>query len=708
MGYFDVSSTNDTLWKSIGKKSPNQIEVVSVDFNLEANRAKHHTSDYEDDKLIVRRGNTISFDVELDAEIKKERIVIYMMYGSNPRISKGSLLRFEQGGDITKNKYWGMQWERKNDKIISVTVMIGCKTMIGEYKMAIDCIDINNELTRFQVIDPVIVLFNPWCKEDDVYMEDDDEIQEYVLSDTGRIYTGTADNIASRPWIFGQYDDSVLSTALYLIDVWDWVVEHQKGDIVELTRAMSALANSCDGDKGILSGNWTGDYTGGQPPSIWTGSVDVFEAYWKNRPSHVKYGQCWVFAGILTTLYRALGIPARPVTNFNSGHDHDESNTIDIHFDENGNSLSEYDDSTWNFHVWVEAWFKRQDLNNPLYNGWQALDATPQQDSTGRMQCGPAPLAAIRTASCNVGFDVGFVYSEVNGDIVYWILEEGGDMRIARIDSVAVGKMVVTKAVNSDKMTSVQHLYKAEEGSAKERELADKAACQGARAYYLEQYYKNERHEQDIEFKLVPQSLKLGESIVLELKAQNFTRKEQSVRVSMTAVACTYMGTQGDSIKRLQNNIFIAGKDTSNCSLYVSPKDYLPKMAPDGSLKLSVKAEVVESGQVYTVTEQFSFTKPKILLTPNKTLFKKGDALKLKIQLTNPLHIPLTEARIRLEVARNLKPININCGIIKPRNKMSATISVKTKRSGKRMLVATFDSKELKDIHGECMIEIKE
>lgn len=43
----------------------------------------------------------------------------------------------------------------------------------------------------------------------------------------------------------------------------------------------------------------------------------------------VKYGQCWVFSGLLTTLFRAVGIPARSITNFESAHDNDGSMTID-------------------------------------------------------------------------------------------------------------------------------------------------------------------------------------------------------------------------------------------------------------------------------------------------------------------------------------------------------------------------------------------
>ena len=48
-----------------------------------------------------------------------------------------------------------------------------------------------------------------------------------------------------------------------------------------------------------------------------------------------------------------------------------------------------------NFHVWNEAWMKRVDLPDG-YDGWQAVDATPQEVSLGLYQTGPAPLTAIR------------------------------------------------------------------------------------------------------------------------------------------------------------------------------------------------------------------------------------------------------------------------------------------------------------------------
>lgn len=56
--------------------------------------------------------------------------------------------------------------------------------------------------------------------------------------------------------------------------------------------------------------------------------MDILDKYLETK-QEVKYGQCWVFSGIVTTLLRAIGIPARSVTNFESAHDNDCSMTVD-------------------------------------------------------------------------------------------------------------------------------------------------------------------------------------------------------------------------------------------------------------------------------------------------------------------------------------------------------------------------------------------
>ena len=49
-----------------------------------------------------------------------------------------------------------------------------------------------------------ILLFNPWCKGDMVYMDDTEWRKEYVLNETGRIWQGSAKRHHGQPWNFGQ------------------------------------------------------------------------------------------------------------------------------------------------------------------------------------------------------------------------------------------------------------------------------------------------------------------------------------------------------------------------------------------------------------------------------------------------------------------------------------------------------------------------
>ena len=91
------------------------------------------------------------------------------MYGSKPRVSKGTLVKLcPNKGDITNSKYWSMKLDAgPKEGLLLVQVMPGVTSMVGEFKIAVDCFT-GKQLTRFQVMDPVVVLFNAWCPEDQV------------------------------------------------------------------------------------------------------------------------------------------------------------------------------------------------------------------------------------------------------------------------------------------------------------------------------------------------------------------------------------------------------------------------------------------------------------------------------------------------------------------------------------------------------------
>lgn len=47
-------------------------------------------------------------------------------------------------------------------------------------------------------------------------------------------------------------------------------------------------------------GRWDGEYDDGTSPSEWSGSIKILEEYVKTNKA-VRYGQCWVFAGVVNT-----------------------------------------------------------------------------------------------------------------------------------------------------------------------------------------------------------------------------------------------------------------------------------------------------------------------------------------------------------------------------------------------------------------------
>ena len=49
-----------------------------------------------------------------------------------------------------------------------------------------------------------------------------------------------------------------------------------------------------------MVGNWSGNYTDGTSPMAWSGSGAILEQYLQTKRA-VKYAQCWVFGGVLTT-----------------------------------------------------------------------------------------------------------------------------------------------------------------------------------------------------------------------------------------------------------------------------------------------------------------------------------------------------------------------------------------------------------------------
>ena len=50
-----------------------------------------------------------------------------------------------------------------------------------------------------------------------MYLQDDKELEEYVLNEQGLIWYGNSAQPASRPWGFNQFEEKVFEAVMYLL-----------------------------------------------------------------------------------------------------------------------------------------------------------------------------------------------------------------------------------------------------------------------------------------------------------------------------------------------------------------------------------------------------------------------------------------------------------------------------------------------------------
>lgn len=303
---------------------------------------------------------------------------------------------------------------------------------------------------------PVYVVFNPYHKDDPVYMPEKEMINEYVLNEKGYVFQGgSTENCSGRVWDYAQFSEELIVGTMGLMEEMYRKYSDLTGDEylpavdmsspIDVSRYLSSAGNAI-----VLTGNWSKDLSKQvqdrkkkgdkyvRAPWEWDGSDAIFQQYLARKDLKntqfpvVDFGQCWVFGGILNSMCRTIGIPCRHITNFSSAHpdcpiiagteisvcNYDQANFTNVMFDKKEEPSGNYfNGMVWNFHSWNDAWMKRPDLPTP-YSGWQAIDATLQEKSIGIGRMGPAPLFAVKTMNPMVNYDSSFVIAEVN-----WIIE---------------------------------------------------------------------------------------------------------------------------------------------------------------------------------------------------------------------------------------------------------------------------------------------
>uniref|UniRef100_H0VT19 Protein-glutamine gamma-glutamyltransferase E n=1 Tax=Cavia porcellus TaxID=10141 RepID=H0VT19_CAVPO len=697
------------------------LELQNVNWQVAGNRREHHTDQFSTKDIVLRRGQMfhviMNFNRTLDSE---EGLNLTTETGPNPSVSARTKTTFPVSRGRNTGGSWAAEVRENNGNALTVAISSPASAPIGWYTMSLQ-ISSKGRVSSVK-LGTFVLLFNPWSlttytPTDDVFMSNQAERQEYVEEDSGNIFVGSINRIGMVGWNFGQYEEDILNISLSILDKSlnfrrDPITDvARRNDPKYVGRVLSAMINSND-DNGVIAGNWSGSYTGGMDPRTWNGSVEILKEWKKSGFRPVRFGQCWVFAGTLNTVLRCLGIPSRVITNFNSAHDTDRNLSVDVYYDPMGNPLDKGSDSVWNFHVWNEAWFVRPDLG-PSYNGWQVLDATPQERSQGVFQCGPASVIAVREGDVDLNFDMPFIYAEVNADRITWIYTASNDSKKQNyVDTRSVGRYISTKAVGSRSRMDVTDKYKYPEGSNEERRVQQKALSKlkPDASFGPTSAQRSPGREQapsiSGRFK-VNGVLAVGQEVNLALLLKNLTRDRKTVAVNMTAWTIVYNGTLVHEVWKDSVTISLDPEEEVQHPVKITYAQYEKYLKADNMIRTTAICKV--SDEVEVVVER-----DVILDNPTLTLEVLDRAqvrkpVNVQMLFSNPLDEPVKDCVLMVEGSGLLRGnLKIEVPALRPKERSRIRFEILPTRSGTKQLVADFSCNKFPAIKAMLSIDVNE
>ncbi|XP_053288678.1 protein-glutamine gamma-glutamyltransferase E isoform X2 [Pleuronectes platessa] len=735
-------------------------ELILKDVNLHCptNNFSHHTSEISLTELFVRRGLAFTLTLTLSQPFKPKLYPLTMvaMTGLVTSEEQGTISYFGIPDSVIRSPSAKAVWkaaleEEKSSPEKGVLVLnitppanapIGAYVLTGKYR------------EEEMLLAKPVVFFNPWCPDDTVYLSDEKERQEYVISEQGIIYGGTGNYISDRTWDFGQFEDDMARICIKLLDVNPKHAENPADDVcsrsdpVYVSRVISAMINA-DGDHGVVMGRWGGPFTAGYKPTHWTGSHAILQRWYDYGCQPVRYGQCWVFAGVMCSVMRLLGIPCRVVSNYESAHDTNKNLIIDVYHADYGVAGKKSPDSVWNYHVWVEGWMKRPDLEEgDKYDGWQVLDPTPQEKSNGVYCCGPASVKAIRSGNIDLKYDIPFIFAEVNADCVDWLVKADGSKMKIFSDTKRIGQNISTKSVGLRKRRNITDTYKHKEGSDKERDVFKYALTrdltidkeEGDSGVETENDTGAENQTggageetegngavidtsggagegvpevtppSDVSMRFEELSKPMnGKDVSMKLLLHSKSTFSRLLSINISVQAMSYNGSSAGNIQsEVKEETMQPGTELS-VPILVPFSAYHKLMVECDSMKVTAMVnDKYKPEQVYLAENDIVLTDPPFTLTVSSTTRLQQETSGVLI-FKNPVDETLTGCTLTLSGSGIFKKEE-DCRLpdLAPKQQFRINIFFYPYKTGKKTITAVFDCSTFRDIQTTCEIEVKE
>lgn len=695
------------------------LKVEQVDLCIAENTIRHNTSNFntarKSQHLVLRRGSPFCLHIILNRSYECEKDVmcfVFVVKGSRvPSYADGTQivvpLQSEESGSTTG--LWQAKIISSGDKSVTAEVTSPPSAIIGEWTLEIDTRpknDLGASGFRHRVGSPMILLFNPWCEDDSVHLSVPEHREEYVTSDSGLIWRGTHDRLRQCVWNFAQFEENILECCLYLLTHTGTLSITERADPALVVRHIAEVVSSRS-NTGLLVGNWSGNYKGGRAPTLWSGSQQILQNFYKSKRP-VKYGQCWIYAGVLTTVCRALGIPSRPVTNYVSAHNTHDSMTADFFFgDEHILADIPNASSVWSFHVWTEAWMQRPDLEPGDYGGWQVVNTIDPEDRNGSRHVGPISVAAVKRGETKKPFDTSVLLGEVHAEKVYWKYT-GPDqpLKLMKTTTDEVGLHISTKAVGKFEREDITHEYKAAESELRPKNPLLRSLLTSRDSFT--RYYANDDF-QDVHFVFsLPDDVTVGETFAVKLKASNKTEdKNYSLKINLRVDSSSYNGKLMQLVKRDGFEITLSPGVEQEMTMNVQYSEYAKALTDQGIFSVCASAHVLETGFDFFAQDDFRLRMPHISVQIDGEICQ-NQHVTVTASFNNPLPVPLKNGVFVVEGSSLKKSVTQKCrGSVQPKADAKVTCKITPKTPGTKMVVIKFYCKELLDVEGYHVISVK-
>lgn len=661
------------------------LGIKSCDFQAARNNAEHHTNDISSQRLIVRRGQPFTISLHFQAPVHTflralKKVALIAQTGKQPSKANGTQATFSVSS-LGDRKWWSAMVEERDDQSWTISVTTPADAIIGHYSLLLQVSD------RKQCLGQFTLLFNPWNREDAVFLGNEAQRREYLLNQNGLIFLGTADCIQAEPWDFGQLEEDVIDLGLSLLTVDNRV--EKWGNPVHVARVLGALLHILK-EKFVLP---TVKIQTTEERALLNkrrGSAPILRQWVTGHGRPVYEGQAWVLAAVACTVLRGLGIPARVVTTFTSAQGTGGDLLVNEYYNEEGLQNGEGNRGrAWIFQTSTECWMARPDLLE-VYDGWQILYPSALKGGEVLEACDLVPVRAIKEGIVWLTPAASDIFASINASCVVWKCREDGTLELTDCNTKYFGNNISTKNVDCDRQEDITQNYKYPEGSSQEKMVLEKV-------HKYRMKHKNdgiypppcETDDPLHLFLKAPSSLALGKNVEFSVNLLNPTDQEKEVQLAIGLQAVYYNGVLAAKLWRKNFVLILSANSAEKISTSLFNSSFEQSLPENSFLRLTAMA--THSSLPCFAQQDIAICRPHLAIEMPETA-QQHQPLMALVSIHNPLDVPLEDCVISIfgkGLVHREKSYRVNS--VQPRNTLRTQLEFVPMKVGCQRLTVEMD-----------------